>query len=120
MILLNEESPDDLVDEVIKMDKFAKNIQERAEHVLQNKTEYLAYIRAEQAQQDEKNRLKFAEEKGQKIGEEHGKKIAEIKGEKIGEHREKVKIAKKLKNQGDSVQKIAEITGLSITEIEKL
>ncbi len=51
---------------------------------------------------------KLAEERGIKIGEEQGNKNATLK------------IAKKLKEQGMVVAQIAEVTALSVSEIEEL
>ena len=44
----------------------------------------------------------------------------EAKGEVKGKNEEKIQIAKAMLLDGDSAERVAKITGLSITEIEKL
>lgn len=100
MILLNKNSPKELVDKVIKMDKIANNIYKKTGHVLQDRAEYLTYIRAEQAELDKKAQMKYREEKGKEEKE--------------------VEIAINLKNKGISLEIIAETTGMSISRIKKL
>lgn len=60
----------------------------------------------------ETNTIKNYEQRGVAIGKEQGK--AEGKAE------EKIEIAKAMLLDGDSIEKVAKITGLAITEIEKL
>ncbi|MBQ0029439.1 MAG: Rpn family recombination-promoting nuclease/putative transposase [Paludibacteraceae bacterium] len=60
--------------------------------------------------------LKEGEEIGLKKGEEIGLK----KGEEKGAHKEKLDNARKMKDKGYPVEDIAEITGLSKDDIEKL
>ena len=95
-LLLDENTPKELVKEVIKMDKMALKIHEKARIVLQNQDEYLAYIRAEQAEQDIKAQIRYAEEK------------------------KAMEIAIKLKKLDYPINEIAEITDLSVEEIKKL
>ncbi|MCQ2208496.1 MAG: PD-(D/E)XK nuclease family transposase, partial [Paludibacteraceae bacterium] len=67
-------------------------------------------------------------EKGEAIGLEKGEAIGLVKGKEEGlaeglekgAHQEKIDNAKKMKSRGFSVEDIAEITGLSAEEIEKL
>ena len=104
ILLLNKNTPQNLIDKVIKMDKFAKNIYNKTLHVLQDQQEYLSYIRVQQAEQDKKNIVKYAEEKGEQKGLKKGK----------------VEIAIKLKKLDFSIEQIAEITEMPLAEIKKL
>ena len=53
-------------------------------------------------------------------GEEKGKKLGRAEGEKIGREKTMKEVAKKLLKQNIEIENIAEITGLTIEEIEKL
>ena len=53
-------------------------------------------------------------------GEEKGKKLGRAEGEKIGREKTMKEVAKKLLKQNMEIENIAEITGLTIEEIEKL
>ena len=59
-------------------------------------------------------------EEGEKIGIEKGEKIGIEKGEKIGVDKGIKTVASKMIKKGESIDKISELTGLSIEEIEKL
>lgn len=96
MILFNENSPQNLVDKVIEMDKFASKIYEKTSNLLQDKDQYLAYIRAEKAEQDIKGMIRY------------------------GKEEEKIEITTKLKNKGIDLEIIGETTGLDISKIKKL
>ena len=148
ILFLNKSTSPDIIKKVINMDESVNKMYEKTLHVLQNQKEYLSYIRAEQAELDERARIKHASEKGaikgEKIGEKKGKKIGikigikkgeKIgikKGEKIGEKKgeqigikkgkeeKKLEIAMKLKNEGISLETIAKTTGLTLSKIKKL
>ena len=111
-LLLNKNTSSDLIEQVRNMDKSANEIYEKTLHVLKNQKEYLVYIRAEQAELDEKAQLSYATE----IGVEKGLK----KGEKIGVEKEKIEIAIKLKKLNYPHKEIAEITGIPEKEIKEL
>ena len=108
LLLLCEKTPENLIKKVIKMDKNANNIYEKALLALQDQKEYLSYIRAEQADLDFKAQIKYAKKKQHKISEE------------IGFQKGKIEIAINLKKSGCPDNKIAKITGLSVEEIKKL
>ena len=57
---------------------------------------------------------------GVKIGKQEGIKLGKAEGKAEGKTEEKVKIAKAMLLDGDTVEKVAKITGLSIDEIQKL
>ena len=100
MLLLDKKTPQNLINKVMKMDKFANQIYDKAQHILKDKQEYLTYIRIDQAERDEKARIRHAKEKGIKKGKEE--------------------IALKLKKSGSSPEQIAEITELPIKKIKEL
>ena len=108
ILLMDIKTPQELIEKVIKMDKFANDIYEKTLHVLQNQKEYLSYIRAEQAEIDYKAQIEYAEEKG------------EEKGIEKGEHKKAIEVATQLKNLDLPIEKIAEITGLPIKKIKEL
>ena len=112
MLLLDKETPQNLIEKVIKMDEYANNIYEKAKLVLKNQKQYLAYIRAEQAEQDQKAMLKYAEEKGEEKGKEEGR----IEGKE----EEKIETAKRLKDMDFSIEDVAKATNLTIEIIKTL
>ena len=59
-------------------------------------------------------------EEGKKAGIEEGKKAGIEEGKKTGIKESKKEIARKLKETGMEIKQIAEITGLSEEEIDKL
>ncbi len=78
--------------------------------------EQLSYIESEKMKYDYENCIEYAEEKGLAKGREEG----EAKGREEGEAKGKAEIAKNLLAKGLDASFISEVTGLSITEIEKL
>ncbi|MCL2157643.1 MAG: hypothetical protein FWH54_06445, partial [Methanobrevibacter sp.] len=89
-------------------------------HVLKNQKEYLAYIRAEQAELDEKAQLRYATEIGVEKGEKKGLKKGEKIGLEKGKIEEKIEIAIKLKKLDYPPKEIAKITGIPEKEIKEL
>ena len=124
LLLLNESTDKNLIRKVINMDKHANSIYEKAVSALQNKKEYLAYIRAEQAELDYKAQIRYAEEKGEEVGLKKGEEVGiekgKIEGKLEGKLEEKMEIAIKLKKLDRPINEIAEITGLPVEEIKKL
>ena len=59
-------------------------------------------------------------EKGKKLGIEEGKKLGIERGIKKGEENKAKEMAKRMKQKGENIEKIAEYTALSKEEIEKL
>jgi len=59
-------------------------------------------------------------EEGETLGIEEGKKLGIEKGKKEGEENKANEMAKKMKQKEEKIEKIAEYTGLSKEEIEKL
>jgi predicted transposase/invertase (TIGR01784 family) len=108
MVLLDKRAPQYLVDKVVEMDEFAKNIYNKLTNVLQDQEEYLMYVRAEQAELDRKAQIRYGKNEGREEGIE------------IGEERKEVEIAKNLKNEGISIETIAKTTGLSVSKVKEL
>ncbi|MDR3199312.1 MAG: hypothetical protein LBU34_15700, partial [Planctomycetaceae bacterium] len=91
-----------------------------------------AYQNNLKAYRDNKNVLETARTEGEAKGFDAGKtegkaeglkegmELGEAKGLKEGKAEEKTEIARKLKQRGIDHETIAEITGLSIADIEKL
>ena len=75
----------------------------------------LAEIRL-MAKLEEKSALDCAREEGEERGKEIGRKL----GEERGREQNKREIAQKMKEQKMPIKQIAEITGLSEEEIEKI
>jgi len=100
LLLLNKSTSPDLMEKVMNMDESVSKMYEKTLHVLQDQKEYLAYIRAEQAELDEKAQIKYAVDEGK-------------------EERE-LEIAIKLKNEGIPFETIANATGLPLEKIKKL
>ncbi|MCL2115121.1 MAG: Rpn family recombination-promoting nuclease/putative transposase [Methanobrevibacter sp.] len=107
-ILFNKKTPKKLLQKVIKMDKHINKMYEKAQLALQNQEEYLAYIRAEQAELDRKAQIKYGERKGERNGVKKGK----IEG--------KMEVAIKLKKLAYPIKEIAEVTGISVEKIREI
>ena len=82
---------------------------------------------AEQAEKDEMDRIaqiEFGRQEGYDAGMDEGIKIGEARGIEIGEARGETKkgleTARRMKEYGDPIDKIADITGLSLDEIAQL
>ncbi|MCL2115953.1 MAG: hypothetical protein FWH29_07010, partial [Methanobrevibacter sp.] len=119
-ILFNKKTPKKLLQKVIKMDKHINKMYEKAQLALQNQEEYLAYIRAEQAELDHKAQIRYGERKGEKNGVKKGEKIGVKKGEKIGLKKGKMEVAIKLKKLAYPIKEIAEVTGISVEKIKEI
>ncbi|MCQ2975239.1 MAG: hypothetical protein MJ211_10595, partial [Bacteroidales bacterium] len=63
---------------------------------------------------EETNKLNFNE------GVEKGRAEGRAEGEKIGIEKERAEMVRKMKAKGFSIEDICELSGLSISEIEKL
>ncbi|MCL2116632.1 MAG: hypothetical protein FWH29_10490, partial [Methanobrevibacter sp.] len=89
---------------------------DKAQIALQNQEEYLAYIRAEQAELDHKAQIKYGEKKGIKKGKREGKIEGKIEGKREG----KMEVAIKLKKLAYPIKEIAEVTGISVEKIKEI
>lgn len=104
MLVLDKKTPQKLFEKVIEMDELSNKLYKKSLHVLQDQSEYLAYIRAEQAEQDQNGMLRYAKNKGRKEGEND----------------KAIEIAINLKKLGLAAEQITKVTGVAITKIKKL
>ncbi len=100
--------------------KAIKKAQEELEYLSgDEEARRIAELR-EKAIRDEITNLEGARAEGELIGEARGKAEGEIIGEERGEKNKSLKIAKKMKEKGISIDEIIEITELTKNEIESL
>jgi predicted transposase/invertase (TIGR01784 family) len=104
----DKESPEELVEEVLKMDRGIQRAQERVEYVANDKAALHEYQMREMALSDWASGVNNARQKGRQEGRQEGRR------EGVQE------IAKRLKDRGEPIDKIAEVTGLSHDEIIRL
>ena len=64
--------------------------------------------------------IQEAREQGEELGRSEGEKIGEARGEASGRAEREIEMAKALKDKGVDIEIIAETSGLSKDEIEKL
>ncbi len=64
--------------------------------------------------------IEEGEIQGREEGYKEGIEIGRKEGIAIGKHKSALKIAKKMKDEGDEIMFISEVTGLTIEEIKKL
>jgi predicted transposase/invertase (TIGR01784 family) len=68
----------------------------------------------------EASTVKKAEEKAEARGKAEGIAEGKVKGKVEGEYNKAIEIAKKLLSKDNSVTDVADLTGLSIAEVQKL
>jgi predicted transposase/invertase (TIGR01784 family) len=100
----DKDSPPELVEEVVKMDAAIKKAEERVTYVSNDKEALRAYQMRQMALSDYTSGLNHAHREGLKEGKKEG-----VKG-----------VAKNLKAAGESIDRIAQLTGLPMDEIIKL
>ncbi|KZX16024.1 Rpn family recombination-promoting nuclease/putative transposase [Methanobrevibacter filiformis] len=136
MLFLDEQTPQKIIEKVIKMDSVLNEVYDRIEHSMQDRNSYFKYLSAEKIIRDEKAKLDYATkkgiekgeqigeqrgiEKGEQIGEQRGIEKGRIEGKEEGELENSKKIAFRLKNNGMTLEEISKITDLSIEQIEEL
>ena len=103
-----------------KKNKVIKDAMEELDYLLGNKELREAIDKRDLWESDLTNMKSYAEEKGEARGIAKGEKIGEVRGITKGKEEEKREIAKKLKEKGIDIDFIAETTGLTKEEIEKL
>lgn len=80
-----------------------------------------AYRRLEEMSADEQKRWEYEMRQKAIRDQRHMLASGRREGEKIGEERGKLEMARKMLDRGrDTLEEIAEITGLSLEEIQKL
>jgi predicted transposase/invertase (TIGR01784 family) len=99
----DKESPGELVEEVMKMDSAIQRAQERAAYVANDKEALHEYQMREMALSDWTSGVNHARREGRQEGRQE----------------EAQEIAKRLKDIGEPIEKIAKVTGLSYEEIMK-
>jgi predicted transposase/invertase (TIGR01784 family) len=104
----DKESPAELVEEVMKMDIAIQRAQERVAYVANDKDALHEYQMREMALSDWTTGVNNARREGRQEGRQEGKR------------EEAQEIAKRLKDIGEPVDKIAQVTGLSHDEIMRL
>jgi predicted transposase/invertase (TIGR01784 family) len=97
---LNRDSPAELVEEVVRMDQGIRKAQERVEHIAIDKEALRAYQMREMALSDYTSGINYAKREGKREAQ--------------------TGIARKMKSGGVPAEQIAEYTGLSPGEIERL
>jgi predicted transposase/invertase (TIGR01784 family) len=127
MAYLDEESPEGLVEEVLKMDGAIREFNGRMEMIARDPAMLRAYEQYEKAEYDWRSGINAARREGITIGEQRGITIGEQRGEQrgivIGEQRglqRQRAAALKLKARGMALADIADVTGLSLEELQSL
>ncbi|KZX11655.1 Rpn family recombination-promoting nuclease/putative transposase [Methanobrevibacter filiformis] len=108
LMYLDIETPENIIKELINMDKALANAQAIEEHVTQTPEEYRKYQQIEMYKHDQATLKRIAKEEGIEEGIEKGR------------NEEKLTIAVNLKKQGLTPENISKATGIPVTEIEKL
>jgi predicted transposase/invertase (TIGR01784 family) len=108
LVYFDKYSPLSLVEEVIKMDAGIQRAQEKMDMIRRDPALLHAYEMYELTLFDEASRLYGARQEGK------------MEGKLEGEKNKALKIAGMMKEEGDSVEKIARMTGLSPAEIAGL
>jgi predicted transposase/invertase (TIGR01784 family) len=116
LVYFDKHSPARLIEEVLEMDRAIQEMQKKIDWIQGDPALLRSYLRYEKAASDEITRIYGAK----KEGREEGKKEGREEGKKEGKREEKIEVAQNLKALGDSSEKIAKVTGLSIEEIAKL
>jgi predicted transposase/invertase (TIGR01784 family) len=109
---LDRESHEELVEEVIRMDRGIRKAQERAAYVANDKEALHEYQMREMALSDWTSGVNNARQEGVQQGRQEGKQEGKREGAQ--------EIARRLKDIGEPVEKIAKVTGLSPDEITGL
>jgi predicted transposase/invertase (TIGR01784 family) len=106
---LNDSSPPELIEEVIKMDTSILTANEKQSLLDMTDDEKELYLlRKEMYEHDKTSMLNNAQRKGERIGEKRGLKAA------------KINIARNLLAKGSTPEFVRDITGLDMETIEKL
>jgi predicted transposase/invertase (TIGR01784 family) len=100
----DEHSSPELIEEVLKMDGAIRKTQEKMYLIARDPAILRAYEQYEKAASDYTSGINAARREGQLIGEQNKAMV----------------IARKMKSKGKAVDEIADDTGLSLEEIERL
>jgi predicted transposase/invertase (TIGR01784 family) len=110
----------ELAEEAVKMDPAILAANERMVYVTGDKEAIRAYEMRQMALSDYTSQMNYIRDVGMERGLRRGMKKGIKEGIKEGRAEEKIEIARKMKEMGDSIEKIQTITGLTIEAIEKL
>jgi predicted transposase/invertase (TIGR01784 family) len=108
----DEHSSAELIAEVLKMDGAIRKTQEKMDLIARDPAMLRAYEQYEKAASDYTSGINAARREGQLIGEQ--------RGQLIGEQNKAMAIARNMKVEGDTNEKIARTTGLSLEQIAHL
>jgi predicted transposase/invertase (TIGR01784 family) len=113
---LDQDSPQGLVEEAVKMDRGIQKAEARVAHISQDKEALQAYEMRQMALSDWTSGVNHARREGIKEGMKAGIK----EGMKAGEEQKAVEIARNLKAVGVPLGQIAQGTGLTEAQIREL
>ncbi|MDR2136043.1 MAG: Rpn family recombination-promoting nuclease/putative transposase [Treponema sp.] len=124
MTWFDKDSPESLVEEVVKMDGAIRKAEEKLAQVSGSAVALRVYHRREMAMSDMTTGLNHAREEGEREGLQKGRleglNEGIRKGLQKGRLEGKLEIALSFKKLGVPVEQIAQGTGLSIEEIKRL
>jgi predicted transposase/invertase (TIGR01784 family) len=108
LVYFDKYSPEELIEEVLKMDRAIQEMQKKIDWIQGDPGLLRSYLRYEKAASDEITRIYGARKEGREEGRQEGRQEG------------KVEVAAKMKKRGVPPDQIAEDTGFSLDEIEKL
>ncbi|WP_264719190.1 Rpn family recombination-promoting nuclease/putative transposase [Wolbachia endosymbiont (group A) of Lasioglossum morio] len=114
------ETREEDLDKIVGSDVIIKRAYEEMNKFNWSEEELLAYEQRKKRLMDEIAAFAQKFDEGVKVGEEKGILIGHEKGREEGEKQAKIAVAKNSLKAGVSIDIIAEITGLSLDEIQKL
>jgi len=120
MAWLNEKSPPELIAEVIKMDSAIQVADERMVYVTGDDEAIRAYEMRQMGLSDYTSSMNYAREEGHRQGHAAGMAEGHAQGMAEGHAEEKLEIARKMKEMGDSLERIHAITSLPVETITQL
>ena len=116
----DEESPPELVEEVLSMDSAIMAARERQDFVIQDEEARRAYWSIRKAEHDRISNLNGARREGREIGRQEGQQMGREEGQQIGEEKKALEIARNALAKGISIEMIHDITGLDMETIQGL
>jgi predicted transposase/invertase (TIGR01784 family) len=108
----DEHSSPELIEEVLKMDSAIRKTQEKMAMIARDPAMLRAYQQYEKAASDYTSGINGARQEGWREGQQEG--------QLIGEQNKAMDIARNMKVEGDTNEKIARTTGLSLEEVTRL
>ncbi|MDR2619047.1 MAG: hypothetical protein LBC62_09270, partial [Treponema sp.] len=111
---------EELIEEVVRMDSAIQKAEEKMAFVAQDKEALRAYQMREMAMSDWTSGLNHAKREGRRKGRLEGRRKGRLEGRQEGRLEKAIEIARNLRGVGVSIEKIANVTGLSFDEIVKL